>query len=337
MTSGHGLQASARLSTSVGSSGSEENINSPSLLNMRIRSTPCLAAIVRITEYAASRRSAAIICHVAAVMLPRELVGAEGHAVQELRLLSPDVDEQRDGLHDQDEEGEDHDELGRQTPRAPSTSSRMPGHLGPPFSGVSPATNYCRSRPCSCRVETVMGRGWVETGAGVEWFSGHRALERPVRLRLGGRVLELAVENAWVEGPPSGGRELIRVFIVRDPGAGVFVFRPMTAGGSGWGSRSPSRSGCVWYHCRAMENLVLRLPEIRHPAAGVCACDLGARIGARMGRRASRRPDGALARANHAQPVEAHRPDWNGPLSSDACGSWRTYHRMGKAGPVRAP
>jgi hypothetical protein len=67
-----------------------------------------------------------------------------------------------------------------------------------------------------------MGRGWVETGAGVEWFSGHRALERPVRLRLGGRVLELAVENAWVEGPPSGGRELIRVFIVRDPGGRRF-------------------------------------------------------------------------------------------------------------------
>ena len=29
-------------------------------------------------------------------------------------------------------------------------------------------------------------------------------------------------ENAWVEGPPSGGRELIRVFIVRDPGGRRF-------------------------------------------------------------------------------------------------------------------
>ncbi len=63
---------------------------------------------------------------------------------------------------------------------------------------------------------------WVETNAEVEWHDGHRAFERPVRLRLGDRLLEVIVVGAWVEGPVSGGGELVRVFIVRDPGGRRF-------------------------------------------------------------------------------------------------------------------
>jgi len=198
---------------------------------MRIRSTPCLgggSCASRSTP--ASRRSAAIICHVAAVMPPESWSGAEGHAVQELRLLSPDVDETTDGLHDQDEEVRITMSLDAR-PEAHSTSPDSPGHLGPPFSG-SPPRRLLQIAPCSCRVETVMGRGWVETGAGVEWFSGHRALERPVRLRLGGRCWNWPSRTPG-GGASSGGRELIRVSSSGTPGAGVFVFRPMTAGGSG--------------------------------------------------------------------------------------------------------
>ncbi|MGD1146461.1 MAG: hypothetical protein ABR961_00750 [Thermoanaerobaculaceae bacterium] len=67
-----------------------------------------------------------------------------------------------------------------------------------------------------------MRTGWQWLAAEVEWHDGHRAFERPVRLRLGDRVLELTIDKAWVEGPASGGSELIRVFLVRDAGTRRF-------------------------------------------------------------------------------------------------------------------
>lgn len=60
------------------------------------------------------------------------------------------------------------------------------------------------------------GTGWRGIPGEVQWHSGQRALERPVRLRLRAETLDVAVERQWVEGSLSAGEELTRWFIVRD-------------------------------------------------------------------------------------------------------------------------
>jgi hypothetical protein len=50
----------------------------------------------------------------------------------------------------------------------------------------------------------------------VEWHAGHRGIERPVAVRVGGRRLELTVESSRTVGPSVAGLPVRRVFFARD-------------------------------------------------------------------------------------------------------------------------
>ena len=56
---------------------------------------------------------------------------------------------------------------------------------------------------------------WLPVAAEVEWFAGHRGLERPKAVVLGDERLEVVVESASVVGPAVAGSPNSRVFVVR--------------------------------------------------------------------------------------------------------------------------
>jgi hypothetical protein len=52
--------------------------------------------------------------------------------------------------------------------------------------------------------------------AQVEWRAERRGAERPQALRWGGELLELVIQDEWVEGPSTAGEPVVRVFIALD-------------------------------------------------------------------------------------------------------------------------
>jgi hypothetical protein len=62
----------------------------------------------------------------------------------------------------------------------------------------------------------MISAGWVSLLATVEWYAGHRGLERPVAVTEGGARLEVTVESVSSVGPAAAGSPAWRVFIAKD-------------------------------------------------------------------------------------------------------------------------